>query len=66
MTYLNISIPEFYCLARKEFFYNLESHVGEYEEVIAENVAENIYDRHIKPVFMPFRAVNSREQNHNM
>ena len=34
MTYLNISIPEFYCLARKEFFYNLESHVGEYEEVI--------------------------------
>ncbi|MHC4432472.1 MAG: hypothetical protein ACYTBS_11595, partial [Planctomycetota bacterium] len=24
----------------------------EYEEVIAENVAENIYDRHIKPVFI--------------
>ena len=37
-----------------------------YEEVIAENVAENIYDRHIKPLFIPFRVVDSREQNQNM
>ncbi len=27
----------------------------EYEDIIAENVAENIYDRHIKPVFIEHR-----------
>jgi len=34
VAYLNVSIPEFYCLARKEFFYNLEKGFGEYEEVM--------------------------------
>ena len=34
MSYLNTSIPEFYCLARKEFFYNHKKGFGEFEPVI--------------------------------
>jgi hypothetical protein len=32
--FLNASIPEFYCLARKEFFYNLERGFGEYVPIM--------------------------------
>jgi hypothetical protein len=34
MSYLNSSIPEFYCLGRKEFFYNQKKGFGEYENVM--------------------------------
>ncbi len=30
--------------------------VEEYEEIIAQNVTENIYERHIKPIFIPFKG----------
>lgn len=33
MATLHSNIPPFYCLIRKEFLYNLESHHGEYEKV---------------------------------
>ncbi|MFT3685952.1 MAG: hypothetical protein QM783_13700 [Phycisphaerales bacterium] len=39
MTTLNTNVPRFYCLLRKEFLYDGESHVGEHVKVCVFGVA---------------------------
>lgn len=39
--FLNAPIPHFYCHARAEFFYNLESHHGEFFDVMVFGVASS-------------------------
>jgi len=46
---LMASIPHFYCFVRKEFFYDQEAHVGEFEEAA-------VTLQKVNPALLPCRS----------